>query len=65
MMLQPLLPKKLSKADSSFSTVEELNEVLQVAINKGEIKNIALTGPFGSGKSSILQTLRQTYSDFE
>lgn len=64
-MLQPLLPKKLSKADSSFSTVEELNEVLQVAINKGEIKNIALTGPFGSGKSSILQTLRQTYSDFE
>ena len=40
MMLQPLQPKKLSKVDSSFSTVEELNEVLHTDINNGEIKNI-------------------------
>ena len=40
MMLQPLLPKKLSKVDSSFSTVEELNEILHTDINNGEIKNI-------------------------
>lgn len=64
-MLQPLLPKKLTEEDSSFSTVKELNEVLHTAIEKGEIRNIALTGPFGSGKSSILQTLRERYSDFE
>lgn len=64
-MLQPLVPKILTDKDSSFSTVEELNEVLHAAIENGEIKNIALTGPFGSGKSSILQTLRKKFSDFQ
>lgn len=64
-MLQPLVPKILTDKDSSFSTVEELNEVLHTAIENGEIKNIALTGPFGSGKSSILQTLRKKFSDFQ
>lgn len=65
MMLKPLLPKKLKETDSSFSTVEELKEVLHVAIDKGEIKNVALTGPFGSGKSSILLTLRDNCTEFE
>lgn len=65
MMLKPLLPKKLKETDSAFSTVEELKEVLHVAIDKGEIKNVALTGPFGSGKSSILLTLRDNYTEFE
>lgn len=62
-MLQPLIPKLLTDKDSSFSTVEELNEVLHYAIENGEIKNIALTGPFGSGKSSILHTLQEIYKD--
>lgn len=65
MMLKPLLPKKLKETDSSFSTVQELKEVLHVAIDKGEIKNVALTGPFGSGKSSILLTLRDNCTEFE
>lgn len=65
MMLKPLLPKKLKESDSSFSTVQELKEVLHVAIDKGEIKNVALTGPFGSGKSSILLTLRDNCTEFE
>lgn len=65
MKLHPLVPKILTDKDSSFSTVEELNDVLHTAIENGEIKNIALTGPFGSGKSSILQTLRKNFSDFQ
>lgn len=65
MKLHPLVPKILTDKDSSFPTVEELNDVLHTAIENGEIKNIALTGPFGSGKSSILQTLRKNFSDFQ
>ncbi len=42
MMLQPLLPKKLSKVDSSFSTVEELNEFFHADISNGKFKNILI-----------------------
>lgn len=64
-MLEPLLPKDLTEKDAAFKTVEELHEVIRKALDEGEIKNIALTGPFGSGKSSVLQTLRKTYNEFE
>lgn len=64
-MLEPLLPKDLTEKDAAFKTVEELHEVIDKALDKGEIKNIALTGPFGSGKSSVLQTLRKRYKEFE
>lgn len=64
-MLKPLLPIELTNEDSSFQTVEELHEVLRKAIDEGNIKNIALTGPFGSGKSSILHTLRKIHKDFD
>ncbi|MFR3025853.1 MAG: hypothetical protein ACLTNA_15045 [Bacteroides thetaiotaomicron] len=63
--LYSLLPKILEKKDSSYQTVEELSCVLNEATEKKDIKNIALTGPFGSGKSSILKTLRQNYRIFE
>lgn len=63
--LYSLLPKVLEKNDSSYQTVEELFYVLDEATKKGGIKNIALTGPFGSGKSSILQTLMKNYQEFE
>lgn len=64
-MLEPLLPKDLTEKDAAFKTVKELHEVIRKALDEGEIKNIALTGPFGSGKSSVLQTLRKTYGEFE
>jgi len=64
-MLKPLLPIELTNEDSSFQTVEELHEVLRKAIDEGNIKNIALTGPFGSGKSSILHTLRKIHKYFD
>ena len=62
-MLQPLLPIILNKGDASYQTVEDLAEVLEHAISKGDIRNVALTGPYGSGKSSIIQTLMKEYDD--
>ncbi|MGK0443219.1 MAG: energy-coupling factor transporter ATP-binding protein EcfA2 [Bermanella sp.] len=38
------------------------SEALLFATNKEEISNIALTGPYGSGKSSILKTFLKTYT---
>lgn len=64
-MLQPLLPIKLNKDDASYQTVEELAEVLSHAIDMGNIRNVALTGPYGSGKSSIIQTLMDEYGESE
>ena len=61
MAIDTLLPKKLEKIDDSYKSVEELNRVLSSAKEQG-IRNIALTGPFGSGKSSILVTLRKDFS---
>lgn len=63
-MLQSLLPIKLSRDDASYQTVEELVEVLRHALGAKDIRNIALTGPFGSGKSSVLNTLMADYSEF-
>ena len=52
MAIETLLPKKLEKSDASYKSVIELNEALSSA-EKEHIRNIALTGPFGSGKSSV------------
>lgn len=62
MGIKTLLPKKLEKEDASYQTVEELNRVLESA--KAEhIRNVALTGPFGSGKSSVLLTLMENFKN--
>ena len=57
---RPLLPELISKDDDAYSVVEDLNEAVNVAFDKRKIRNIALTGPYGSGKSSILETLITT-----
>ena len=60
MAIDTLLPKKLDRAEDSYKSVIELDEVLSSA-EKLRIKNIALTGPYGSGKSSVLITLREDF----
>lgn len=37
------------------------SEALSFATNNAKVRNIALTGPYGSGKSSIVQTFLKTY----
>lgn len=68
-----LLPALIEKTDKSYVAVEELGEVLQCTLSpaaKGipagrRIKNIAITGPYGAGKSSIIQTLERDYPTFK
>ena len=62
MEIDTLLPKKLDKEDApgSYKSVQELDKVLSYA-KELHIKNIALTGPYGSGKSSVLVTLREDF----
>lgn len=60
MAIDTLLPKKLGRAEDSYKSVIELDEVLSSA-EKLYIKNIALTGPYGSGKSSVLITLMEDF----
>jgi hypothetical protein len=56
-----LLPKLLDKNDAAYKSVEELNKVITLAMKEKRVRNIALTGPYGSGKSSILQTFIRDY----
>lgn len=66
-----LLPKLLDKSDKSYIAVQELGKVLEKSLvlerdnpPGRRIKNIAITGPYGSGKSSIIQTLEKYYPSF-
>lgn len=62
MAIDTLLPKKIDKSDASYKSVTELNDALSIA-EKEHIRNIALTGPFGSGKSSVLITLMEDFAN--
>lgn len=58
-----LLPKLLDKNEAAYKSVEELNRAITLAMKEKRVRNIALTGPYGSGKSSILQTFRRDYEE--
>ena len=56
--INPLTPEVITdKGSQSYKTVKEIS----AAINHDDIKNIAVTGPYGSGKSSILKTLTEDF----
>ncbi len=61
-MIDTLLPTRLTKDDASYTTMKDLDDALKCADSKN-IRNIALTGPFGSGKSSVLMTLMEDFKD--
>lgn len=50
-----LTPIVLKDTDDSFNTVKDLLH----AIENDEILNIAVTGPYGSGKSSVIKTFKE------
>ena len=54
--LQPQLIKKEEKAYQCVMNIEE-------RLKEGDATNIAITGPYGSGKSSILLTLKEDFKD--
>ena len=58
---ESLQPQCITKDKEAYISVEDLAERLK----KGDATNIALTGPYGSGKSSILKTLQSDYSNYE
>ena len=62
MNIDTLLPKRLDKTDPSYRTVIELNEVLDLS-SAQDVRNVAVTGPYGSGKSSVLKTLMADFKD--
>ena len=43
--------------------VEPYLSAIRVALAKVNVKNIALTGPYGSGKSSIIKTFEKGHSE--
>ena len=54
---ESLQPKRIGKEEKAYQSVLDIEERLQ----KGDATNIALTGPYGSGKSSILITLKEDF----
>ena len=58
---ESLQPQCLSEKDEAYQSVLDIEERLR----KNDATNIALTGPYGSGKSSILITLRNKYPNYK
>lgn len=54
---ESLQPKRISPEEKAYQSVRDIEERLQ----KKDATNIALTGPYGSGKSSILLTLKEDF----
>ena len=48
---------------SNAENVEEYLNALRWALDQKKITNIALAGPYGAGKSSIIDTFLEKYKD--
>lgn len=64
-----LIEKNINIKDDEIERIEKnkaYQPILDIAgkLNDKEIKNIALTGPFGSGKSSVLLTLQNDFPQY-
>jgi hypothetical protein len=62
-----LTPSTINKKDDEGKenkAYQPINDIAEKLLEK-DVKNIALTGPFGSGKSSILLTLEKDFPQYE
>ena len=59
---QSLMPTLIEETEPQYLPVKEIGEKLNT---DKLVRNIALTGPYGSGKSSVLYTLQQKYKQYE
>ncbi len=57
-----LMPATIDENEPQYFPVKEIGEKLRT---DQKIRNIALTGPYGSGKSSVLRTLQTQYPEFK
>ena len=58
---ESLQPKRITSEDIAYKSVLDIEERLRI----GDATNIALTGPYGSGKSSILISLKADYPEYK
>ena len=56
-----LTPTTINHNDKAYKTVEDI----AVRLDNMDAKNIAVTGPYGSGKSSVILTLRKDYPQYK
>lgn len=59
---QSLMPTLIKENEPQYFPVKEIGEKLDT---DKFVRNIALTGPYGSGKSSVLYTLQEKYTGHE
>ena len=57
---ESLQPQKLDPEDKAYKSVLDIEERLK----KEDATNIALTGPYGSGKSSVLKSLKDGFKEY-
>lgn len=58
-LFEPLSPIVSSESESPYY------DALEWALGNPDVKNIAITGPYGSGKSSILRTFEKKYTKYD
>jgi hypothetical protein len=58
---ESLQPQRINPEDKAYQGVRDIEERLRI----GDATNIALTGPYGSGKSSILISLKADYPEYK
>lgn len=58
---ESLQPKRIAPEDIAYKSVRDIEERLRL----GDATNIAITGPYGSGKSSILISLKADHPEYK
>ena len=63
--ISPLTPSKMLNSDKLSEVDGDYLEMLDSALKYDDVLNIALTGVYGSGKSSILEKFKKKNNDYQ